>query len=82
MRAVFGLFAFVMFATFVVIAVAETGQSNVPQNAQIDYPGFVRLTSELESVRAKHRVPVHLFQKMAKDKNTTGVKTTMPLAIR
>lgn len=44
-------------------------------NSKIDYQGFVQLTKELEPVRAKRRVPLEVFNKMAKGKNTIILDT-------
>jgi rhodanese-related sulfurtransferase len=61
-----------------VVPVAEnlpSTPSQAPQNPQIDYPGFVQLSSDLEKLRAKRRVPLEAFQKMAKAKNTIILDT-------
>lgn len=79
MRAKFGILA--MLVTGVAVVVTFGGDQypprtqKVPENAQIDYAGFVRLTSELEQVRAKRRVPLKRFQEMARDIHTIILDT-------
>ena len=44
-------------------------------NPQIDYPGFLQLTKQLQPIRARHRVPVETFLQMARETNTIILDT-------
>lgn len=52
-----------------------TLQQSIPANDAIDFVGFVRLSGDLQKLRAERRVPIGVFKEMARDPKTIVLDT-------
>ncbi len=76
MRIVWGVFVALQFSMpLVTLAQESSAGVAIPNNDAIDFPGFVKVSRDLQHARESRRVPIATFNEMAHDPQTIILDT-------